>query len=85
MPNHIEEAANMDIRRDLISAEAKTLREACNFTDDELEVFDLLIKNRSIVNISMQLNSSPRTVGRRVRSIKNKVAKYCHFVDILDK
>ncbi len=71
----------MNIRKDLIAAEANTLRTACNFTDEELEVFDMLVKNKSIVNISMSTNTSPRTVERRVHSIKSKVAKYWQLCD----
>ena len=65
----------VNIRKDLIGAEVDTLRALCNFTDDELAVFELLARGKSLVYVSMHTNLSPRTVDRRVQAIKNKVAK----------
>lgn len=59
----------------MIGAEVDTLRALCNFTDDELAVFELLARGKSLVYVSMHTNLSPRTVDRRVQAIKNKVAK----------
>lgn len=56
-------------------AEYQRLIEQCPFTDEERRVFDLRRRGKSVVEISMALNMSPRTVGRRLDSVKNKIAK----------
>lgn len=44
-----------------------------NFLDDESEIFDMLVKNYSIVKIADTLKMSTRSVDRRIRNIKNKM------------
>ena len=65
----------VNIRKDLTGAEVDKLRALCNFTDDELVVFELLARGKSLVYVSMHTNLSPRTVDRRVSAVKAKVAK----------
>lgn len=59
----------------MTGAEVDKLRALCNFTDDELAVFELLARGKSLVYVSMHTNLSPRTVDRRVSAVKAKVAK----------
>jgi DNA-binding NarL/FixJ family response regulator len=56
-------------------AEYQRLIEQCPFTDEERRVFDLRRRGKSVIEISMALNMSPRTVGRRLDSVKNKIAR----------
>lgn len=65
----------VNIRKDLTGAEVDKLCALCNFTDDELAVFELLARGKSLVYVSMHTNLSPRTVDRRVSAVKAKVAK----------
>ena len=51
------------------------LIENCNFTDIELEVFKLKQKGCSIVEISMKLPASERTVNTLVDKITNKIIR----------
>jgi DNA-binding NarL/FixJ family response regulator len=51
------------------------LIERCAFTDEERCVLDLRRRGLSVVQIGMKLNVSPRTVDRRLDSIKNKIAR----------
>ncbi len=53
--------------------ECDYLREHCNFTQDELEVFNMKVRDKSTVQISMSLCMAERTVKRRVQSIKRKI------------
>ena len=55
--------------------EYQRLIKQCPFSDEERRVFDLRRRGKSVVEISMALNMSPRTVGRRLDSVKNKIAK----------
>lgn len=49
--------------------------ERCNFTDEEEEIFLLRTRGKSIDSISVETNLCSRTIGRRLRDIKNKVQK----------
>lgn len=65
----------MNLKHDLTAPEADRLRVLCNFTDEEQQVFDLRIRGKSVVEISMALNLSERTVDRRLSNIKNKIRR----------
>jgi DNA-binding CsgD family transcriptional regulator len=65
----------MDLRKELTAPEADRLRELCNFSDDERKVFDMRIRNKSNVEISMALKLSVRTVNRRWKTALTKINK----------
>lgn len=65
----------MNLKTDLTKIECDRCRDLCNFTEDELAVFNLKVKNKSIVEISLALNMSEPTVYRRLSNIKKKVAR----------
>ena len=65
----------MNIKHDLTALEAERLRALCNFSDEEREVFDLRIRDKSVVEISMTLNLSVSSTKRRLHSIARKVEK----------
>lgn len=45
-----------------------------NLTDDEEKIFDMLIKNYSVVKIASIMQMSTRTVDRRIKNIKLKMS-----------
>ena len=65
----------MNLKHDLTTPEADRLRALCNFSDEERKIFDLRIKDKSVVEISMALNLSTASVKRRLQSISRKVEK----------
>lgn len=65
----------MNKERLLTAPEAERLRALCNFTDEERKVFDLRVRDKSIVEISMALNLSERSVYRRLDGIRKKTAR----------
>ena len=65
----------MNLKHDLTVPEADRLRALCNFSDEERQVFDLRVRGKSVVEISMTLNMSMRTVDRRLSDIKNKIGR----------
>ena len=65
----------MNIKRDLTAPEADRLRALCNFSDEERQVFDLRIRDKSIVEISLALKMSVSTVNRRCQTIRRKIEK----------
>lgn len=56
-------------------AECEYYRHGCNFTDAEMEVFNLRVKGKSRVQIAEALAISISTADRRLRGIKNKIKK----------
>lgn len=51
------------------------LIERCPFSDEEIEVFTLRRKGKSVIQIAFETNLSDRTVSRRLKSIKDKIDK----------
>lgn len=45
-----------------------------NLTEDEEKIFDMLIKNYSVVKIADIMQMSTRTVDRRIKNIKLKMS-----------
>lgn len=65
----------MNIKNEFTEPECDYFRRMCNFTEDELAVFNLRVKARSIVEIQWALNMSESAVNRRIRNIKKKINK----------
>ena len=65
----------MNLKHDLTAPEADRFRALCNFTDEEQQVFDLRIKGKSVVEISMALSMSTASTKRRLHAISRKVGK----------
>ena len=65
----------MRLKGGLTRPEADRLRDLCNFTDDELAVFNLLVQGKTIIEISMRIPASTATVERRMRDIRAKTAR----------
>lgn len=63
----------MNLKTEFTEPECEYFRNVCNFTPDELLVFNLRVKAHSIVEIQMELNMSESTVNRRIRGIKKKI------------
>lgn len=68
----------MNIKTEFTEPECEWFRRECNFTEEERAVFDLRVKNRSVVEIQQRLSEqnlpmSESTINRRIRSIKNKI------------
>ena len=65
----------MNLKTEFTEIECDRFRRDCNFTPDELNVFNLRVKDHSIVEISMRLNMSESTVSRKIKNIKRKIVK----------
>lgn len=64
---------NLHLKGEFTKPECDRFRELCNFTEDERKIFDLRVKGKTIVEISMALPMSTATVERRLRAIKRKI------------
>lgn len=61
--------------RGMIRPEIERITENANFTDDEMEIFILLTREKSLIEISTRTNLSVSTVKRRIAKIDVKVAR----------
>lgn len=65
----------MNIKTEFTRLECERFRRDCNFTPEELAVFDLAVKNKSNLQIGLALGMSQRTVDRRIHAVKRKIIK----------
>ena len=65
----------MNLRTEFTEIECRKFRDECNFTPDERRIFDLRVKDHSIIEICSTLHMTESTVNRRIRNIKNKILK----------
>lgn len=61
--------------KEFTEIECEYFRKNCNFTPDELAVFNLRVRDRSVVEACMALGMSEATVNRRIRAIKRKIIR----------
>lgn len=59
----------------LTEPELNRYRRLANFTEDEMECFNMKAKNYSIVRIAMTIGVSESTVSRLVRAVKAKMIR----------
>lgn len=62
-------------RFDFSHAEYQRFMGRCPFTDEEIKVLELRRRGKSVVQISIGLNLSTRTVDRRIKDIIRKINK----------
>ena len=55
--------------------ELQKFRDECNFTDEELQCFELKAKDKSVEYIAQEMHISTAKVSRLVKRIKNKILK----------
>ena len=55
--------------------ELQKFRDGCNFTDEELQCFELKAKDKSIEYIAQELHISTAKVSRLVKRVKSKILK----------
>ena len=58
---------------DFTVPELNRLRELCNFSDSELEYFNLRAKHKSNVEISLIMHVSESQVSKLARKVKDKI------------
>ena len=65
----------MNLKTEFTEPECERFRRLCNFTPDEMEIFNRRVKDQSIVKITVDLNMSESTVNRKIKNIKRKICK----------
>ena len=61
--------------RDFTVPELDKFRELCNFTTDELNYFNLRAKDKSNVQIALEMNVSEPQVSKLAKRVKNKMIR----------
>lgn len=69
----------------MIKPELEELKEICNFTDDEKEVFDKLAKGQSVQEIALKSAVARSTVSNRIKSIQTKIKKVKEWEELYGK
>lgn len=60
---------------DFIEPELERLRSLCNFSDAELEYFNLRAKHKSNVQIAMTIHVSEAQVSKLAKRVKDKIIR----------
>jgi transcriptional regulator len=60
---------------DFTKPELDKFRELCNFTDDEMCYFNLRAKDKSNVQIALEMNVSEAKVSVLARKVKSKILR----------
>lgn len=61
--------------RDFTVPELNKFRELCNFTNDELQYFELRAKDKSNVEIALSMNISESQVSKLAKRVKSKIIR----------
>lgn len=65
---------------DFTVPELDKFRELCNFSDDELQYFNLRAKHKSNVSISMEMHVSEAQVSKLAKRVKSKIIRVLPYV-----
>ena len=60
---------------DFTEPELDMFRKLCNFDEEQLEYFNLRAKNKSNVQISLEMNISESKVSKLARKVKSKILR----------
>lgn len=60
---------------DFVKKELEFFRQECNFSEDELEYFNLRAKHYSNQQIAIKMNISEGKVSKLAKSVKRKILK----------
>ena len=60
---------------DFVEKELKFFRAECNFSEEELEYFNLRAKHYSNLQIAMKMNISEGKVSKLAKAVKSKILK----------
>lgn len=60
---------------DFVEKELQYFRDECNFSEDEMRYFNLRAKNKSNIQIAMEMNVSEAKVSKLARRVKDKIKK----------
>ena len=61
--------------RDFTVPELNRFRELCNFTDDEMQYFNLRSKDKSNIQIAFEMNISESQVSKLAKRVKSKIKR----------
>ena len=65
---------------DFTVPELNRLRELCNFSDAELEYFNLRAKHKSNVEIALTMHVSEGQVSKLARKVKDKIKRVLTYI-----
>ena len=63
------------LKFDFTKDEYEKIKEQIMLKDEYLEIFEMKIKGYSIVEMSMKLHLSTRTINRRIKEIRKRIER----------
>ena len=60
---------------DFVEFELDYFRRYCNFSDEEMQYFNLRAKDKSNIQIALEMNVSEAKVSKLARKVKTKIIK----------
>lgn len=60
---------------DFVEWELQKFRDECNFTEEELEYFNLKAKNMTNISVALKMNISEPKVSVLARKVRKKIMK----------
>ena len=60
---------------DFVEKELQYFRDECNFSEEEMMYFNLRAKNKSNIQIAMEMNVSEAKVSKLARRVKDKMIR----------
>lgn len=64
---------------DFTKPELEKFRKECNFTDIERKCFDLKARDKTNIELSMELNVSESTISVVMRRVRTKITKVLNW------
>ena len=61
--------------RDFVESELQHFRDECNFTEQEMIYFNLRAKDKSNIQIALEMNVSEAQVSKLAKRVKTKILK----------
>lgn len=74
LKSSIPKANNFKIR-DFVEPELEYFRQNCNFSDSEMEYFELKAKDYSNIKIALEMNISEAQVSKLAKRVKSKMIR----------
>lgn len=67
---------------DFTVPELNVFRELCNFSDDEMEYFDLKAKHKSNTFIAIEMSVSEAQVSKLAKRVRNKIIRILPHIQL---
>ena len=75
IPEQEKKQGSIKLNSEFTTAECEHFRRECNFTEEELSIFNMRVRGKSNLEVALKLCMSESAVDRRVKVIKRKIIR----------